>query len=185
VVELSHAFVAALRCFDLDSGLMTPRGAEKHSAAMPLGWFQVFLGMTIAWLSTGCSSFERAWKESSLAASQPNRLTGRWEGSWHSDSNGHHDRLRCIVTPRSDGAYAARFQARYAKGLFHFRFDYVVALNAVPAQSTGEKLQFEGEADLGWYAGGLYRYKGFQESTNFYSTYQSKYDQGTFQMTRP
>ena len=39
--------------------------------------------------------------------------------------------------------------------------------------------------NLGWLAGGVYHYEGRADATNFFSTYTSKYDHGTFQMTRP
>ncbi len=34
-------------------------------------------------------------------------------------------------------------------------------------------------------SGGVYHYDGDATPTNFFSTYKSKYDHGTFQMTRP
>ena len=48
-----------------------------------------------------------------------------------------------------------------------------------------DRYRFEGQADLGSLAGGLYHYEGYATLTNFYSTYRAQYDFGTFQMTRP
>jgi hypothetical protein len=53
------------------------------------------------------------------------------------------------------------------------------------AEKSDHVLRFEGEADLGWLAGGVYRYDGQATPASFFSTYKSKYDHGTFQMKRP
>jgi len=44
---------------------------------------------------------------------------------------------------------------------------------------------FQGEADLGWWGGGVYSYDGQATPANFFSTYKSRYDRGSFRMTRP
>jgi hypothetical protein len=134
---------------------------------------------------SGCSSFQREWKKSppsALASSTDTGLAiaGRWEGTWQSTHNGHNGALRCIVRPLSKDVYSARFHAKYRR-LLNLRFGYTALLKVTtePPRST-----FRGEADLGWYAGGVYQYEGHVEGTNFTSTYSCKYDQGTFRMTR-
>lgn len=92
--------------------------------------------------------------------------------------NAHTGRLRCLVTRLEEGKYQARYHATYRKVL---TFSYTVALDAT---RTEDGFKFSGDADLGW-AGGVYHYEGMANSTNFYSTYQSKYDHGLFQMRRP
>jgi hypothetical protein len=62
-----------------------------------------------------------------------------------------------------------------------FTASYTVPLSVEP-QDSGSR--FRGEADLGWLAGGVYRYEGHATATNFFSTYECKYDGGTFRMTR-
>jgi hypothetical protein len=142
-----------------------------------LRFFLVVAGLAL--LTAGCSTFNREWK-STVAASLPtNDIQGPWQGSWHSTANGHEDQLRCIIKTRSDGLYDARFDARYKK---IFTFDYTARLNV---QRTNNQFQFQGAADLGWWAGGAYHYKGEASPTNFPSVYESKYDHGTFQMQRP
>ena len=137
---------------------------------------------TAIWF-TGCSSFERDWRAAGQIPFGTNgSITGRWEGTWHSEANGHNDQLRGLMTPLTNGLHSARFHARYKKGIFRFSFSYSVPLQVRRANDT---FQFNGEADLGWLAGGTYRYEGSATATNFFSTYRSKYDQGTFQMTRP
>jgi hypothetical protein len=61
-------------------------------------------------------------------------------------------------------------------------FGYTVPLQVEPATNG---FKFSGQANLHWYAGGIYKYEGHADATNFFSTYSCKYDHGTFQMTRP
>ena len=109
----------------------------------------------------------------------PSRLDGAWDGSWQSERNGHHGRLRCLMTPTTEQEYRAHFDARFWKVL---RYSYSVPLHVARA---GEAFEFEGSADLGWLAGGLYSYRGHADGTNFFATYESAHDHGTFTMARP
>ena len=126
---------------------------------------------------SGCSSFQREWKQA--AAGPPAGLEGRWSGVWRSDANGHTGQLRCLVTRAEDGAYRARFHARYEK---IFTFGYTVALQV---RQPGDHFQFTGDANLGWYAGGVYHYEGTASATNFLATYRCPRDHGTFTLARP
>ena len=60
-------------------------------------------------------------------------------------------------------------------------FGYTVGLKTEPTEAG---CKFRGEANLGALAGGVYRYEGQADATNFFSTYSCKYDHGTFQMRR-
>jgi len=131
----------------------------------------------IVLIGSGCSSFNREWKKVSQNHNPGSRLEGRWEGKWISDVNHHHGRLRCIASKDGD-VYRARFHAKYLKIL---SFGYTIPLKA-EAANNGYK--FRGDADLGSFAGGVYHYEGHADATNFFSTYASKYDHGTFQMQR-
>lgn len=127
----------------------------------------------------GCSSFNHAWQ---LAGTQPpptNSITGRWEGQWLSQANGHHGALRCVITPGTNGLYDAHFRATYKQVL---RFSYVVPLHVTASNGVWH---FTGEEDLGALAGGVYRYTGTASQTHFNSTYRSPHDVGVFQMERP
>jgi hypothetical protein len=130
---------------------------------------------TLVVVATGCSSFNREWK---IVGQKPagSGLEGRWEGHWISEVNGHHGRLRCLVSKDGE-VYQARFHAKYMKVL---SFGYTIPLKAA---ATDDGYKFSGEADLG-VMGGIYRYEGHADATNFFSTYSSKYDHGTFQMQR-
>jgi len=141
-----------------------------------------FAGSAMMLLLAGCSTFERDWRAASQAPEQRDALVGRWQGTWRSEVNGHNDQLRAVVTPASNDVYSARFHAKYKLGFLRFSFGHSVLLQA---RRANDAFQFEGGADLGWLAGGVYRYEGSATATNFTSTYRSKYDHGTFKMTRP
>lgn len=130
-------------------------------------------------LCAGCSSFNREWKKAAAVPVSTNDIVGRWEGSWRSDVNNHNGRLRCLIVKTNDRVYAARFHAKYWKIL---NFGYTVPLE-VRQDSAG--YTFKGDANLGKLAGGVYEYRGFASATNFFSTYTSKYDRGSFRMRRP
>ncbi len=136
-------------------------------------------GLLTAALLCGCSSFNRDWRGARSQAVPANSIEGRWEGRWTSDVNGHHGALRCLMTQATNSVYHARFRATYARIL---HFSYTVPLTA---QSHYGGWEFNGEADLGKLAGGVYDYEGRISSTNFHSTYRSKYDHGTFELQRP
>ena len=136
--------------------------------------------LSLAWITAGCSSFNREWKRATTPA-PTNVMTGRWEGTWHSDVNDHSGRLRCLVTPLTNDGYQARFYAKY-KRVFTFSFSYNAPLTV---RRNQEVFLFEGDANLGWYAGGRYEYQGHADGRDFFSTYRSKYDHGTFRMKRP
>ena len=133
------------------------------------------LGLVFA---SGCS-FHRAWTRAAATPAPVADITGRWEGTWVSDVNQHHGRLRCVLSRDAAGAYQARFHATFLRVL---SASYSVPL-LVTSSDGGFKLQ--GEQDLGWLAGGVFNYDGTANPTNFFCTYRSQSDHGTFQMTRP
>jgi hypothetical protein len=130
-------------------------------------------------LMTGCSSFSRDWKGLGRAPASADPIEGPWEGTWKSHSSAHSDRLRCLLTRVSENQYEARFHAKYKRVL---SFGYTASFVGV---KTNDVFSFSGEADLGKLAGGVYRYEGKISPTNFFSTYDSKYDRGTFRLTQP
>jgi hypothetical protein len=129
-------------------------------------------------LFTGCCGFNREWKRVGSESRATDGLAGRWAGHWMSERNGHNGRLRCIVKPATNGVHNARFHAKYWKLL---SFGYTAPLRA---QISNDVCRFEGEANLGKLAGGVYEYKGTVTRTNWQSTYQSRYDRGYFRMNR-
>lgn len=125
------------------------------------------------------ASFEDEWKAALARPIATNEITGPWQGAWTSKKNGDSDKLRCLITKISEREYQARFRAHYWK---IFRFSYTVVLRAAPQEG---EIPFQGDANLGWYAGGNYHYAGKAGATNFFSTYKSKADFGEFQLRRP
>jgi hypothetical protein len=142
-------------------------------------------------LLAGCSRFERDWKAAiarPAPATNPASIDGPWQGRWQSDAghgggdlgpvHGGGD-LRCILRAGEDGRYQARFRATFAGFL---KAGYIVRLTATP-QAGG--LRVEGSEDLGFLAGGQYRYEGTITAEQFLCTYRSKHDHGTFRLARP
>ena len=154
---------------------------DDFPGLLPRTWIAAACFFAV-FLITGCSSFNRAWKKSAAIPPEANSLAGRWEGTWLSNVNGHNDQLRCLMSPVTNGIYSARFHAKYRRGILRFTFGYTAELTVREEEGT---FQFQGESNLGWYAGGVYRYAGTASGTNFFSTYDSKYDRGFFRMTRP
>ncbi len=137
----------------------------------------LFLMPAVVLVGASCSSFNREWRRVEKNPVASTDLEGRWEGQWISDVNGHHGKLRCIVS-KDGGVYRARFRAKYQKIL---SFGYTVALNS---EKTDGGFKFSGEADLGALAGGVYHYEGHADVASFFSTYSCKYDHGKFEMQR-
>ena len=133
----------------------------------------------LALAGAGCSSFNREWRKAAKNPAPTDSISGRWDGHWISDVNHHTGRLRCIVTSKGNDLLQARFHATYQS---IFTFGYTVDLHTVQTNGT---VSFDGEANLGSFAGGLYKYEGQAQATNFFSTYSCKYDHGIFQMYRP
>jgi hypothetical protein len=159
----------------------SPRRFERSARKINLRFASGLLGLMI--LGAGCCGFDRAWRKAAGEDSAPaSDIRGRWTGTWRSDVSGHSNQLRCLMTPQTNGLYSARFHAKYKKGIFRFSFGYTIPLQV---RRAGEAFEFEGQADLGWLAGGVYRCEGSATSTNFHSIYESKYDHGVFEMKRP
>ena len=130
-------------------------------------------------LCGGCASFQKEWDGARASQNPPSDLQGLWQGTWRSEASGHHDSLQCIITRKDDRTVDARFHAKYHTV---FTFNYTVPLTV---QTTNGVSRFQGAANLGWLAGGMYHYDGTASATNFSSTYTSKHDHGVFEMTRP
>jgi hypothetical protein len=131
------------------------------------------LFLIIAVLTTGCSSFDRAWRN---PPAQTAGIGGRWEGRWQSARSGHDGKLRAIITPQTAARYDARFRATYRSVL---SAEYGVTLDV---KQRGPRSEFRGAADLGVW--GRYETTGYATTTQFHATYRSKFDHGTFEMRR-
>ena len=134
----------------------------------------------LALFSSGCSTFNHDWKVAAQNAQPVHDITGAWDGSWLSDVNGHHGRLRSLMAANGPADYTARFKARFWK---IFTAGYTVRLQA--RHETNQPWQLEGEENLGKLAGGWYHYSAVATPEMFRSTYSNKYDHGTFELKRP
>jgi hypothetical protein len=129
------------------------------------------LFLFVAVLTTGCSSFDRAWRN---PPAQSAGIAGRWEGRWQSARTRRDGKLRAIITPQTAARYDARFRAKYRSVL---SAEYRVTLDV---KQRGPRSEFRGAADLGVW--GRYETTGYATATRFHATYRSKFDYGTFEM---
>jgi len=131
------------------------------------------LFLFVAVLTTGCSSFDRTWRN---PPAQSAGIAGRWEGRWQSARTRHNGKLRAIITPQTAERYDARFRATYHSVL---SAEYGITLNV---KQRGPRSEFRGAAHLGVW--GRYETTGYATKTQFHATYRSKFDYGTFEMQR-
>jgi hypothetical protein len=131
------------------------------------------LFLFVAMLTTGCSSFDRAWRNPPAESSG---IAGRWEGDWKSARSGDRGKLRAIITPKGPAQYRARFHATYHSV---FSANYGVTLDV---EQRGRRWEFHGGANLGVW--GRYETTGYATPTQFHAKYRSKFDYGTFDMRR-
>ena len=138
------------------------------------------LGLFIAIFTMGCSSFNRDWRKAAGQSTQG--IEGRWVGRWHSDHNQHNGVLRCLINKKSGDLHETRFHAKYKLSIFTISYPYDMEMTIT---RTDDAFNFKGEADLGWLAGGLYKYDGTGTTNNLAINYRSPKDHGTFRLQRP
>lgn len=165
--------------------------------------------------AAGCCSFEKEWRDADACCGcGDDPLAGRWEGTWESHVNGHHGRLRAIITRAGPASGSGRScgegpgvadnagvrdaesetgpaapvpQVRTYRVRYHATFHYVLPFEyEVPMAVTIKDgcCSFSGQADLGCLAGGLFTYSGWSDGCRFESSYCSKKDHGVFSMQR-
>lgn len=128
----------------------------------------------LAPLTADCRGFREQWA-AVAGAGEPG---GRWTGEWRSAANGHHGRLECALQVLGEGRWRATFRAGYA-GVLRACYGTDFAVAARPEGWT-----FSGRSDLGRLAGGVYEFDGNASAGRFVARYRSKYDHGTFTLTR-
>jgi hypothetical protein len=151
---------------------------NSSTAALLIRVSRVVLLLGMCGLLTGCC-FEREWQAAKSYTQPEQELAGCWEGTWQSDYNGHHGGLRAIITKQGEGYYNAHFHATYAVVIpFEFELPLLVT-------DDGRAYALEGEADLGWLAGGRYTYNGSATASDFIAAYCAENkDHGTFTMQK-
>lgn len=132
-------------------------------------------GLFLALLA-GCTTFDAGY-EAALVNRAKAGVEGAWEGRWQS-GNGHGgDRLRAVVTQREPQKLHVIFRAHFW-GIFDI--DEEVDLNV----TSTNPIRASGEADLGYFKGGVYSYDATITPVKFDATYKSKYDHGVFNLSR-
>jgi hypothetical protein len=123
----------------------------------------------------GCTSFESKWAAAVRLPSLASDPQGAWIGSWQNTNNSHGGALRAILEPRSATRYVATFHATWGDQSGSFT-------TQLKGTRAGNTLTFEGRKRL---LGFLIRNAGQVSPTNFASTYESRFDTGTFTLRRP
>jgi hypothetical protein len=139
-----------------------------------------FILTALALASVGCNSFEKRWEAAASTPTPANDISGRWHGTWKSDSCGHTGELWAIITKQDDGSYHTEYHATYGQ-TFKFEFGYELVFK--PEIRDG-RFYFGGEHDLG-FPFGHYKYSGYATPTDFHADYSTQDDYGTYVMTRP
>lgn len=152
--------------------------SHVHSVPGPAIRFFTSLRNLLAAVFSRPARFEREWRTHAVDSPSANSIEGRWQGQWLSTSNGHHGRLRCIMTRSHDGEYRAMFHATYARFL---KVSYSVSLRG---HTTRNEVDLNGETNLGLLAGGTYHYHGHATPTTLQCDYSCKYDAGHFSLHR-
>ena len=145
----------------------------------------ILAGAVLFTLSSCSFGYQKRWQKAADSAqtSQPHDLSGAWQGTWLSESSGHHGKLRSIVTVLETSPKQTRY-------LFHYHATFAGFLSGAyksehTATEKDGKLIITGEQNLGKLLGGVYRYDGTATPQKFKATYTSKMDQGVFEMQRP
>jgi hypothetical protein len=159
------------RSSHLSGPLATPYDA-------PMNLTRFLAAATLLLALTGCSTFDRDYKQALASGVPANSIEGPWEGRWTSQGGHGGDRLRAIVTRTAPDTYHARFRAQYWGILSGDEDVDLHVTSAAPVRANGE-------ADLGFWKGGVYRYDATITPGNFDATYKSKDDHGEFNLTRP
>jgi len=160
------------------SSVTDERDMMRRNTVLKIKW--AIWSLVLALVTTGCSTFNREWKEATTHPPVANEISGRWEGSWRSEKNRHTGELRCMITKAGNNRFRAHYKATYWKCL---RFSYITTLRVEKVSEDVHR--FDGTADLGWWGGGIYRCQGYATPTNFTAIYKSRHDHGIFQMKRP
>lgn len=136
--------------------------------------------LLLSLLLTSCSTgFRREWRQAVAAGPQAG-AAGAWEGEWRSHVNGHHGRLRAVVSApkNAEGDHDFHYHATWA-GILRGGFRAGHRITPI-----ADGLALEGDHRMPDWAGGLYRYEGRIRGDQFEACYSSAKDRGIFSMKR-
>src|SRR4051812_31085618 len=118
---------------------------------------------------TGCSSFDSDYQHASASTLPAGSIEGPWVGKWESQAGHGTGPLRAMLTKTGPDTYYARFRAGYWS---IFEADEETLLRV---HSTNP-VRADGESDLGYIKGGVYKFDATITPTKFDANYQSKDD---------
>ncbi|WP_413430902.1 hypothetical protein [Crateriforma spongiae] len=101
--------------------------------------------------------------------------TGRWSGTWRSESTGHQGPLRAKIRQVDSQTYRAWFAGRFAKVV---PFAYPATLTRVPGTSS----MYQSQTRLPLL--GTYRMNAVVTPHSFNASFTGRRDAGIFQMSR-
>ena len=113
----------------------------------------------------------------SMVFADEEEMSGRWTGSWHSETTGHHGPIKAKIRIDEEGNMVALFRGRYAKFL---PFWYRTTLE-LSVQEDG--MHYVTQHDLGkrW---GIFTLDAYWEGDTLKAHYKSPDDTGGFVLTR-
>ncbi len=138
--------------------------------------FKLLVCGSFLMLLAGCTTFDARYEAALINRAQAG-VEGAWEGRWQSENGHGGDRLRAVVTQREPQKLHVIFRAHFW-GIFDI--DEEVDLSV----ASTNPVRASGEADLGYFKGGVYSYEATITSSKFDATYTSKYDHGVFNLSR-
>ncbi|MCL2645820.1 MAG: hypothetical protein FWD61_02315 [Phycisphaerales bacterium] len=144
----------------------------------------IVLAVVAVWLigkTPGCTATPAGFRSEVSSTEPADLFAGAWEGTWNSKSKPLSGRLTAIIEKTPDGNYHASFVSQNPFG----SDDKSVCVFHISDRSPPPTVwQFHGKENLGFLKGGTYTYTGTVDAEKFICTYDSTFDQGTFQMQR-
>lgn len=104
-------------------------------------------------------------------------LSGNWNGTWISDGSGHKGPMKAAFRPLGDDAYDVTFTGRFLK-VFPFRYKATLRITGM----EGNKLVLTGSQRLIGF--GTFEYRALVDESSFLADYNSKKDNGRFELYR-
>lgn len=146
--------------------------------------FRLLLTAILGLCLSSCVSprFQRAWNQAATQPPQADPFCGQWQGTWQSQANHHHGKLRCVVSPPQSPGQDHQFYY-HATWMRFLSGGYRTKHTLTPSSKSTWTLA--GQHQMPDWAGGLYTYKGQLSPSNFTTTYQCELDHGTFTLSRP
>ncbi|WP_009961728.1 hypothetical protein [Verrucomicrobium spinosum] len=149
---------------------------------MPARLTLLILALSASLLSSCSLGYQSDWNKAAARDTQnpPKDLTGAWEGLWYSRHNGHHGKLKAIVTPVEEQGKNTAYDFRY-----HATWARVLSGGYTARHLVDRRGRVTGQQDLGALVGGVYHYEGKATPAEFKATYRCNIDNGVFELQRP